>query len=43
MGSKVGQYFTLKGLISKEYLTFQVIVYEEMKPFQVIYRHFAGH
>ncbi len=32
MASKVGQYFTRKGLISEE-----VIVYEEIKPFQVKY------
>ncbi len=46
MASKVGQYFTLKGLISEEYLTVQgrqsedshrLIVYEEIQHFQVKY------
>ncbi len=46
MASKVGQYFTWKGFISKEYLTVRghqpedshrLIVYEEINPFQVKY------
>ncbi len=49
MASKVGQYFTWKELISEEFWLYKdvsprtVIVYKEIKPFQVKCWHFAGH